>query len=561
MTIETIKRSAEFDVIVAGSGAAGMTAALTAALRGLSVVVLEKTGSYGGATAISGGALWIPDNFLMREAGLRDDLTAAASYMTALSGETASVATRNAYLTGGPRMLLEFQQKTKWMRWRMLGYPDYHPEIAGGLNRGRSVEALTVDGHELGPLLSDLRRPSQAMDLGPVTITADDFIHLNMFTRTREGRRTAGRVLARSVSGVLARKRLLSIGQALVARLRLALRDLSVEVLLSAPLDELLVDSGRVSGVRAQINGGPTRLRARRGVVVTTGGFSRNQDMRDRYLPTPSPAEWSMAPEDGQSGDGILAATRAGAATDLMHRTWGMPTVRVPIKGLMETLLTQCERAMPGTLVVDQAGRRYMNESLPYEDSWKVMYERSADVPSVPSWLIFGHNAHRRYLLFGRPPVLPFPRAWLKSAALVKSVDVGALARAVEVDEAVLSATMGRYNAIAADGQDVDYNRGETEFARFFGDPTLSSPCLMPLSAPFYAMKLFPGELSTKGGVRVDEHGRALREDGTVIRGLYAAGNAAGAPGVGDSYPGAGGTIGPAMVFGYLAAHHAAAQG
>jgi 3-oxosteroid 1-dehydrogenase len=551
-TVQTV------DVVVVGSGAAGLTAALTAALQGCSVTVIESTQYYGGTTAYSGGAIWIPCNPLMAAAGIADDLDDARMYMTSLAGDSVTDASREAYLRTGQEMVREFNKNTTWVRWRLLDYPDYRSEKPGSRRGGRSIEAEIIDGHELGPDLKNLRPLSPAMDLGPAAMTATDFVALNMYMRTWRGKKAIGRIAGRTVWSLLCRRKLLAIGQALVARLRLALRDMGVPILLRTRLTSLLTEGANVVGVWVTDPDGSSReIRARRGVILAAGGFSRNQQWRDKYLPSPSKVEWAMVPTEGQDGEAIAAGQAVGAHTALMHRAWGMPACVVKLGGSDAVLLGHIERSVPGAIVIDDDGHRYADETLPYEDFWKQMYEAGGG----PSWLVFDQRAKNRYVMLRTPPPIPFPRAWLREGYVRRGSTLGALAKTMGVPEPTLMDTVASYNRAAADGKDTEFGRGETTFARFFGDPTLPHPNLAPLEhPPYYAVRLQPGELSTKGGLAVDEHGRVLDDDGP-IPGLYAAGNTAAAPGVGDSYPGAGGTIGAAMVFGYLAGKHAAQFG
>ena len=480
--------------------------------------------------------------------------------MAELAGDTIPAANRDAFLTFGTRMVQELDDRTEWVKWRPQGTPDYFPERTGGKAGGRTIAPAIIDGRALGSLRATLRPPSPAMDVRPFIITAEDLGALRMITRTNRGRRAALRVGARTAWGVVARREPLGIGQALCARLRLALRDVGVPVWLSSPMVEVTRtphgDGDVVTGVRVRRNGSEILVRAHRGVVLATGGFSRNEEMRRKYLPTPTSVDWTMAPEEGQNGDGIVAGMEVGAATALMNRTWGMPVLIAPIAGKKAPLLTQWERSLPGVMVVDRTGERYANETLPYEEFWKAMYEREAtNGAAAPSWLIFDHRVKSRYLFMRTLPHVPFPVAYRRAGVLHKAATVDSLARAIDVPEATLLCTTAQYNNGIRNGSDEEYGRGESAFAKAMGDRMLQNPNMAPIDhPPFYAMPLFPGDLSTKGGLVTDDRARVLRADGSVIEGLYATGNCAAAPATGDSYPGAGATIGSAMVFGYVAA-------
>jgi 3-oxosteroid 1-dehydrogenase len=560
-----IEAEPEFDVVVVGSGAGGLTAALAAALRGLSTVVLEKTPFYGGATAISGGGVWIPANCVLARAGIGDTLEQARAYMDATVGDRVSAERRAAYLEQGPRMIDEFERRARWIRWTyMRGYPDYYPELSGGFPGGRSIEPALIDADSLGDDLALMRPPIAAMGYKGLIITSSDFHDLNMVTRTWAGRRAAVRVGVRTLRARVTKRRQLTAGRALVARLRLALRDEQVPLWLSTPLTGLMTSDGggdpRVVGVRAQRDGREVVVRARRGVVLAAGGFSRSQEMRDRYHPKPSSVEWTMSPE-GQTGDAIEAGLRVGAALDLMDRVWGQPSTMLPVEGASavrpQHLLA--ERSSPSTLVVNSAGRRYQNEAVPYPDFVDAMYAHDRpDARTIPSWMVFDQRAKDRYLVLRTLPRASFPREWMDGGYVLKADSLEQLAPLMDVDPNALVETVGRYNGFARNGRDEDFGKGDSAYDRYYGDPTLPNPCLHPIDkAPFYAIRVYPTDTSTKGGLLVDEHSRVLREDGSPIRGLYASGNTS-ASVMGGTYPGPGATIGPAMVLSYSAVQHMA---
>ncbi|MDJ1138094.1 FAD-dependent oxidoreductase [Streptomyces iconiensis] len=547
-----------YDVVVIGSGAGGLAAAVTARLRGLSVLVLEKTGRYGGTTALSGGAIWVPDSFHLAESGLADSHEKGRAYLDATVGDRVPAARKEAYLAEAPRMVREFHDRTEVRFVHTDGYSDYYPERPGGLARGRSIEPEVFDFTRLPRAERALMRRAELPTYG-LTITSYDFRYLNMVARTWVGKRTALKVGARAVGALLTGRRPLSLGEALIARLRCTLGTLGGRLWLDTPFTALLTDDGgRVTGVRAWRGGREVTLRARRGVVLASGSFARDQALREEHLPAPTRAEWSSAPE-GNDGDGLREGLRLGAAVDLMEKVWGAPSVVVP--GTPAPFFLVADRGIPGMLVVDGEGERYVNEAAPYHEFVDAMYahREKTGAETAPSWLILDARSRARYLFMGLFPGQPFPRAWLGSGFVKKAGSVAELASLTGVPEAGLTRTVERFNAFARRGRDRDFGRGDSAYDRYYGDPTLPNPNLAELAhAPYYAVPVVPGDLGTKGGLVTDAHARVLREDGSAIGGLYATGNASAAV-MGETYPGPGATIGPAMTFGYAAVNDMAA--
>jgi 3-oxosteroid 1-dehydrogenase len=540
----------EFDIVVAGSGAAGMTAALTAAQRGATVVVLEKTGLFGGSTARSGGGIWAPGNAALRRAGVADTPEQASAYLAFVTGDDASPQLRRALLEHCPAMLDLVLAATPLRFAWVPGYADYYPEAPGGRASGRSIEPVPFDGRVLGPELTRLNKPYLPVPDG-VAVTQADYRWLTLGPRhpraVLAGARVAGRLARRRLLG----QRMLSLGQALAAGLRAGLLAGGVPVWLNTALTDLVITDGRVTGVRVVRDGKPALIRARRGVLVATGGFERNEQMRRRYQQSPVGTDWTTGAA-GNSGDGITAGQEIGAATGLMDDAWWGPSI--PLPGGPYFCLA--ERSLPGCVLVNGAGQRFVNESAPYVDAVHAMYEgNTADNPHIPAWLVFDQRYRDTYVFAGLPPRRPFPRRWYAAGAVFRANDLAGLGDAIGVDPGALAKTVARFNEFARTGHDEEFRRGDSAYDRYYGDPRRRpNPNLAPLArAPFYAAKIVPGDLGTKGGLRTDERARVLREDGSVIAGLYAAGNAS-ASVMGHSYAGAGATIGPAMTFGYIAA-------
>ena len=540
----------EFEVVVVGSGAAGMTAALAAAHHGLSVVVIEKTGRFGGSTARSGGGLWVPGNEVLRGAGVADTLEQARVYLAHVANGCVTAERQQALLDQGPAMLSFVRAHTPVDFAWVPGYADYYPEAPGGLAKGRSIEPRPMDGRVLGAELAHLSPPYLPTPPG-VTITQADYRWLSLGPRHPRAVLASAKVAGRMVRTRLFRQRVLSMGQALAAGLRAGLAAQQVPVWLDTPMTGLRLEDGRAAGVEVTRDGQPALIRASRGVVLAAGGFERNAAMRQRYQRPPIGAEWTTG-SPGNTGDAITAAQAAGAALDLMDDAWWGPAIPLP----SGPYFCLAERSLPGCLLVNGAAQRFVNESAPYVDAVHAMYDaHSPDNPHIPAWLITDQRYRNRYVFAGLPPRKPLPRRWYRAGAVHSAPTIAELAGQVDIDPAALTKTVVRFNEFAQTGRDEDFHRGDSAYDRYYGDPRRRpNPCLAPVDTPpFYAIKIVPGDLGTKGGLRTDERARVLRADGTAIAGLYAAGNTSAAV-MGHSYAGAGATIGPAMTFGYLAA-------
>jgi 3-oxosteroid 1-dehydrogenase len=551
----------EVDVVVVGAGAAGMSAALRAAAHGLDTVLLEKSDYFGGSTARSGGGVWIPDNYALRAAGESDGIEDAKTYLDAIVGDVVPKQRRDTYLERGPEVM-DFIRDHSPVRFRWVPeYADYQPEQPGGRARGRSVEPDPIDGRIIGAELERLH-PQYTKAPANMVVLQRDFRKISLGLRTLGGPITMLRVLLRRTLAGIRRQRLFGMGNAIAIGLRKGLMDAGVPVVHGAELTELLLEDGRVAGVVVTRNGASHTVRARRGVVIGSGGFERNLEMREKYQPKPTSVEWTTGSQFN-TGGGILAGIAAGAETGLMDDSWWGPTIPLP-SGPWFCL---AERNLPGSIIVNQAGKRYMNEALPYVEATHKIYEGEAQrhqpggAGHVPSWMIIDTRYRNRYLFAGLFPRQPFPGRWYKFGTIRKASTIAGLAEEIGVPAAELEATVERFNGFARTGVDEDFGRGESAYDKYYSDPTVKpNPSLGVIDqSPFYAVKIVPGDLGTKGGLVTDEHARVLRADGSPIPGLYAAGNASSAV-MGHTYPGPGGTIGPALVFGYLAADDIAAS-
>lgn len=542
----------EADVVVVGAGGAGMCAALSAARQGLDTVLVEKSAWFGGSTARSGGGVWIPGNYALEEAGQDDpgDLDRAKTYLDAIVGDVVPKVRRDTYLDRGPEVM-DFLREATPVRFRWVpDYSDYLPEQPGGRARGRSVEPVPMDARFLGDELDRLHPPYSKAPANLI-VTQADFRKLSLGLRTVRGPLTMVKVMLRRLLAMATGKKMYAMGNAIAIGLRKALADAGVPVHYEAELRDLLVEDGRVVGAVVEQDGVRREVRARRGVILGSGGFEHNQELREKFLPQPTATEWSTgAPSN--TGGGLLAGTAAGAATDLLDDAWWGPTIPLPGRAWF----CLAERNLPGSIIVNQAGRRYMNEALPYVEATKEIYKGEATgVPHVPSYMVFDQTYRNRYLFAGVAGRQPFPGRWYKDGVVTRADTLEELAEKVGLPADALAGTVERFNGFARSGVDEDFHRGESAYDKYYSDPTVKPNCsLAPIEkGPFYAVKIVPGDLGTKGGLVTDEHARVLREDGTAIPGLYAAGNVSAAV-MGHTYPGPGGTIGPALVFGYLAA-------
>ena len=547
-----------YDVVVVGAGGAGMMAALAAAHRGLETVLIEKTAYFGGTTARSGGGVWIPGNRALREAGQVDakDADEARRYLEAIVGDVVPRERRDAFVDRGPEVVDFLLDKTPVRLSWVPEYSDYLPESPGGRARGRSVEPVPMDARFLGDELERLHPPYTKAPANLI-VTQADFRKLSLGLRTIRGPLTMLRVVLARIINTLRGRRMYAMGNALTIGMRQGLIDAGVPLRYETSLTELIVEGGRVVGVKAVHDGADVIIRARRGVILGSGGFEKSDTLRAKHLPSPTDVEWSTAAASN-TGEGIEAGVALGAAVDLMDDAWWGPTIPLP-SGPWFCL---AERNLPGSIIVNSAGRRFMNEALPYVEATHKIYEGEATgVSHVPSWMIMDQRYRNRYLFAGLSPRQPFPGRWYKYGTVHRAGTLAELATKIGVPADALSETVDRFNGFAASGVDKDFHRGESAYDRYYADPRVKPNSSLHRidQGPFYAVKIVPGDLGTKGGIVTDEHARALRPDGSVIEGLYAAGNCSAAV-MGRTYAGPGATIGPALVFGYLAAEDIARQ-
>lgn len=557
----------EVDVLVVGSGGGGMTAALAADEAGLSTLVVEKSPQFGGSTALSGGGIWVPGAPSQRRAGYHPDPDGTFDYLKRITDGLVSDARLRTYVDAAPEMMEFLERSSSWFEfvWKP-GYADYYPELPGGSERGSTINVPEIDLRKLGPEEADLLTPLALAPRGIWFAPKD----LRLFYQVRQnwrGKAVLVKLIWRMVRAHVFGDRMAAIGQSLMARMRLALKDHDIPLWLSAPMTELITDvEGHVTGAVVERDGKSLRVRARRGVIVAAGGFDHDMEWRREHLPELK-KDWSFG-NPAAMGEGIRAAEKVGAATDLLDEAWWFPAMCWP-DGRLQFMLN--ERMMPSQFVVNGDGKRFINEAAPYMDFAHAMLdgERSG-VTHIPCWLITDIRSFHRYVVGGHLPLpkIPFapvptgwkvPQDWLDSGIVKEGASFEELAVQIGVPAANLRQTAERFNELARKGHDDDFNRGDSAYDNYYGDPTLPNPNLHPLGKPpYYAFQIILGDLGTSGGLRTDEFARVLREDDSVIDGLYATGNATAAV-MGRSYAGAGATIGPAMTFGYVAARHIAA--
>jgi 3-oxosteroid 1-dehydrogenase len=535
----------ECDVLIVGSGNGGLSAALTSHYHGLDTLVIEKMAFFGGSSALSGGGVWIPNNPVNVKAGVKDSIEDARTYLDAVVGDRVPAARREAYLQAGPAMLELLMTKTRHVRYmRVPGYSDYHPEAPGGAPDGRSVEPVPVDARLLGEDAERLNRTNMLKPPGGLWLTTKEYRRLLLVLRNWQGKRTALKVGVRTALTRLSGRQMLSLGAAGVARLRLAAKEAGIPVWLETPLRELIVEDGKVVGVRAERDSSSINIRARRGVILAAGGFEHNEEMRHQYQQEPITTAWTSG-SPGNTGDAIQAGLAIGAGVDLMDDAWWGPSMDAK----KFSIFLLAERMLPGSIIVNGEGERYFNEAAPYVNFVHAMYDgHKSGTSHIPSYLIIDQRYRNRYPFSTVPPRKAFPKSWVKNEIVVIADTIAELAGKLGLPPEGLEATVARYNELVAGGRDLDFGKGDSAYDRYYGDPTIKpNPNLSPIDhAPYYAVKIVPGDLGTKGGLVCDEHSRVLREDGSVIDGLYATGNTSASP-MGNEYPGAGGTLGPAM--------------
>jgi len=557
----------EVDLIVAGAGAGGMTAALVAALEGLDVLLCEKSSEVGGTTATSAGTLWIPGNRQSIAAGFSDSAEPAEAYLDSLIGSETNRHLRTAFLRTGPDAIDYLASKTD-VRFMPCGtHPDYRSNRPGAAVSGRAIIPEPFDGRLLGSEFERVRPPiDEFMVLGGMMIGKADIPRLVGRFRTWPNFAHSARLVLRFLRDHIrySRGTRLVMGNALVARLYFSLRKSNVPILFETAIQDLIGTSDGIVGAVLTSGGKTLSVRARKGVVLATGGYAHNAEFRAAFMPKPTPARSLAA--DPVEGDGMTIAQKLGARIASEEQGSGAFWAPVSITrrrdgttGLFPHLVL--DRAKPGLIAVDAAGRRFVNEADSYHDFVEAMFEAHKILPSIPAYLICEASFVRAYGLGAIHPGTRSLAPFVRSGYVVCAPTLADLARSIAVDETGLTETVRRTNEFARTGIDLDFAKGETELNRFNGDPAhRPNPCLGEIrTPPFCALQVWPAELACSTGLATDEDARVIDRYGHPILGLYACGNDM-ASIMAGTYPGPGTTLGPAIVFGYRAARHAAAS-
>jgi succinate dehydrogenase/fumarate reductase flavoprotein subunit len=560
-------RDLSCDVLVVGSGAGGLSTAITARKCGLDVIVVEKDQYFGGTTAFSGGVLWIPGNRHARDAGVADSREAARTYLKHETGNHFDDAAIDAFLDVGPRMLDFFEKETE-AKFVLSAYPDYHPDVEGGAGLGRSVTAAPYDARALGEEIRRLRPPLETITfIGMMFNSSND--ELKHFFRVTSSLSSAMYVAKRLASHLwdLARYRRgvnITSGNALAARLARTTFDLGIPLLTTTPARRLISRNGAVAGAVVSDAKGEYEITARRAVVLASGGFPHDEARIARAYPHLARGGEHLSPTpSANTGDGIRMAEEAGGSCDIRFPSaaaW-MPVSRVPLGNRTGVFPHLVDRYKPGVIAVNRRGRRFTNESESYHDVGAAMIADGAGGSETAAWLICDHATIRKYGLgYAKPAPVPVS-TFVRNGYLRRGATLSELAAAAGIDAAGLEATVRDYNEGAVQGVDRAFKRGSTAFNRYLGDPEHKpNPNVAPIGAgPYYALKIIMGDLGTFDGLTTDVVGRVVRHDGSAVAGLYAVGNDR-ASIMGGNYPGAGITLGPIMTFGYITGRHLAGQ-
>ncbi|MCB1616860.1 MAG: FAD-binding protein [Pseudomonadales bacterium] len=555
----------DVDFVIVGSGGGALAAAIRAHDLGLNTLVVEKSAVYGGSTAMSGGGVWIPNNHLMAAAGVEDSDTEAFAYLKHITKDQVAYNRLRAYVEHGKRAI-EYLEKKAGLRLRSLPkYIDYYPDAPGAKPGGRTLEPRRFNTLKLGKERKKLRASHpQTLSMGYLHMTA-----LEAYWAVRGGFPGRLPIIWRLVlhwlnlpARLIDRRSLqVTLGNAVIAPLRHAMLERNIPLWLNTAARSLVINNMHVSGIVAERDGQEVTINSKHGVLLACGGFDHNQQMREQYLPMPNRHEWCAGNPDN-TGDGILMGQATGARLELMDDAWWTPVTRVPGEDLAWILVY--EKNMPHSCMLNTKGERITNEAGPYIDVVNDMYFSSnRQERKFPHWMILDSRFRQQFAIghvlpSGMMPDKKVPEAYWDNY-LYKADTLEALCKKTGIDVERATQSIERFNQFCETGQDKDFGRGQSEHDHYYSPKTDSpNPNLGSIKeAPFYAIPLYPGDLGTKGGLLTNEKAQVLRGDDSVIEGLYACGNCSSAV-MGNSYAGAGSTIGPSIVFGFIAAESAA---
>ncbi len=556
-----------FDVLVIGSGCGGLTAALTAdILNPAKVLVIEKSHLIGGTSATSGGVIWIPDNHLGKEKGAHDSISEAKEYLKAtIPVDEFNEVLIDTYLDQGPKMVKFMEENTDARYTSLEHYPDYFQDAPGVKLGNRALEPLPVSADILGDDVDNLH-PS-----GPQTILFGrygvNFEESHAFTTQSPGwLRLFLKIFFKywlDIPWRIKRKRSrrLAFGAASVTRLISSVKKRNIPIWRSTELKEYIFKNNSVVGAVVNKDGQIIRIKTTRGIIVASGGFGQNQSMREEYLPKPTNADWGCEPKTN-TGDPIKAAEAIGAKLKFMDKAWWVTTLKAPDEDFPR--LSEVEKSMPGNYTVNKSGKRFSNESQNYLTFMLEVLKKQEEGESfTPMYMIFDANHRKNYPVGPLMPGKFFPdslvkfvhKYWFNDDFITRASSIEELAKKTGINPGGLIETIQKVNEYSKTGKDLDFQRGDNERDRFSGDQSLINPCLGPVEqAPFYAMRIDPGEFATCGGMVINENGQVMNKNNDPISGLYASGNCT--PALLTTYPGPGATIGPAMTFGFIAGKH-----
>jgi FAD binding domain len=561
-------RKYECDVLVVGSGAGGLSTAVSAAHRKLNTLVVEKEHVFGGTTARSGGWMWIPNNCPAVRAGVKDSVESARTYLQHETGKHFDAARIDAFLEAGPKAV-EFYEKNTTLQFD-LGptFADYHPDAPGGMPGGRSFVARPFDGRELGAEIKRLRPPLREITvLGMMIGSGKELLHFFNVTRSPVSMWYVGKLFLKFARDMVfhGRPMRLTNGNALVARLAKSCMDLGVPIWTSSKVRSLITnEKDVVTGAIVETATGPVEVIAKKAVVLAAGGFPQDAVRRKELMPHAASGHEHVSPAPpGNTGDGLRLGEAVGATVDtsLPHSAAWVPVSRPRNSdGTLGVFPHFVDRSKPGVIAVTRSGRRFTNEANSYHDFCQAMVKRCKEEGGEPTaWFVIDHRAFRKYGVgFAKPAPVPYGKL-IKNGYLLKGNTLAELALQIGADVKQFEATILKFNESARHGEDPEFKKGSTSYNRSLGDPEHKpNPCVAPIeSGPFYAVQLFIGDLGTFAGLKTNENAQVLNGKGKPITGLYSVGNDA-ASIMGGNYPGGGITLGPAITFGYIAARHMA---